>query len=264
MLSCVSLSDKFGLDGKVAIVTGAGTQSPGVGNGKAAAAVLAEAGARVAAIDLEPAYLEETRALIGGEGLLLTADVSDPAACERVVQEVAGAWGRVDVLVNNVGIGGPSGTVVDIELGAWDDAWRVNVTSMLLMSRFSIPHMREAGGGSIVNISSIMGLRGGHRSVAYSTTKGAVLALTRSMADAHGAEGIRVNAIAPGLVHTPRIADTYGEESRERRRLAAPLQVEGTGWDVAKAVLFLASDLSGWVTGTILPVDAGLTSSFRV
>jgi NAD(P)-dependent dehydrogenase (short-subunit alcohol dehydrogenase family) len=270
MLSFVSLGGKVegvGLRGRVAIVTGAGTRSPGIGNGKAAAVTLARAGARVAAIDLAAEYLQQTCELIhqsGGECLPLTADVADAAAAQAAVKAVGDAWGRVDVLVNNVGIGGPSGSVVDIDLGAWEECFRVNVTSMLLMSRFAIPHMRNGRGGSIINISSVVGLRGGHRSVAYSTTKGAIISLTRAMATEHGSEGIRVNAVAPGFVHTPHVVETYSEGAREKRRLAAPLQVEGTGWDVASAVLFYAGDLSRWITGTVLPVDAGLTASLGV
>lgn len=114
-------------------------------------------------------------------------------------------------------------------------------------------------------LSSVAGLRGGHPTIAYLTTKGAIISLTKSMATSHGAEGIRVNAIAPGFVHTPMVsAQGLSDEDRERRKLATPLQTEGTGWDVGDAVLFLASDQSRWITGTVLPVDAGLTSTLGI
>jgi NAD(P)-dependent dehydrogenase (short-subunit alcohol dehydrogenase family) len=256
----------FGLTGKVAIVTGAGSPASGIGNGRAAAVRLAEAGARVALVDVADENMHETRELIearGGDCLVLAADVSDADGSEETVQSVVASWGRVDVLVNNVGIGGPVGTVADVDLDAWDECLRVNITSMMLMSRFAIPQMRRAGGGSIVNMSSVAGLRGGHPRIAYSTTKGAVNGLTQAMAIHHAAERIRVNAVAPGFAYTPMVyADGLREEDREWRRLAAPLGTEGTGWDVGDAVLFLAGSRARWITGVVLPVDAGLTATY--
>ena len=136
---------------------------------------------------------------------------------------------------------------------------------MMLMSRFAIPHMRRAGGGSIVNMSSVAGLRGGHPRVAYSATKGAVNGLTRAMAIHHAPDGIRVNAVAPGYAYTPMVyAEGSSDDLREIRRLAAPLSTEGTGWDVGDAVLFLASARARWITGVVLPVDAGLTATIQL
>jgi NAD(P)-dependent dehydrogenase (short-subunit alcohol dehydrogenase family) len=255
----------LGLDGSVAIVTGAGSLAPGIGNGKAAAVLLAEAGAKVMLVDRSLDNMKETLELIaerGGDCVPVTADVSDEAGCAGVVASAMDTWGRVDVLVNNVGTAGPAGTVVDVAVDAWDACLRVNVTSMLLMSRFAIPHMRAAGAGSIVNISSVLGMRGGHPAIAYPTTKAAIIGLTKSMAVHHGPDGIRVNAVAPGFAYTPMVyAQGLSEENRERRRLAAPLHTEGTGWDTGEAVLFLASDRSRWMTGTVLVVDGGLTAS---
>jgi len=253
------------LEGSVAIVTGAGSCGPGIGNGRAAAVLLARAGARVGLLDVVEDSMDDTRAMIeaeGGEYLARACDVSDPAACRAAVEAVVGRWGRLDALVNNVGILGPPGTVETVDLDAWDRCLRVNVTSMVLMSRFAVAPMRAAGGGSIVNMSSVAGLAGGIPLIGYSASKGAVNTLTKTMATQHGPDGIRVNAIAPGFVNTPLVA-THGlsEEDRERRRLAAPLQVEGTGWDVGEAVLFLASPRSKWITGTVLAVDAGLTAT---
>jgi NAD(P)-dependent dehydrogenase (short-subunit alcohol dehydrogenase family) len=262
------MSVDLGLGDKVAIVTGAGSRASGIGNGRAAAVRLAEAGARVALVDVAVENVDETRELVearGGECLVVAADVSDRGGCEATVQSVVDRWGRVDVLVNNVGVAGPLGTAVDVDLDAWDECLRINVTSMMLMSRFAIPHMRQAGGGSIVNMSSVAGLRGGHPRIAYSTTKGAVNAFTKAMAIHHAAEGIRVNAVAPGYAYTPMVyADGVSDEYRELRRLAAPLGTEGTGWDVGDAVLFLASEHARWITGVVLPVDAGLTSTIQL
>ena len=256
----------FGRSGKVAIVTGAGSRASGIGNGRAAAVRLAEAGARVAVVDIAAENMDETRGLIeerGGECLVIAADVSDAGGCERTVQSVVARWGRVDVLVNNVGIAGPLGTVIEVDLEEWDACLRINVTSMLVMSRAAIPHIREAGGGAIVNMSSVAGLKGGHPRIGYATTKAAVNGLTQAMAVHHAADGIRVNAVAPGFAYTPMVyADGISEDDREARRLAAPLGTEGTGWDVGDAVLFLASARARWITGVVLPVDAGLTATY--
>ena len=255
------------LAGKVAIISGAGSRASGIGNGRAAAVLLAEAGMKVALVDAVAENLPETRELVekaGAECLVLTADVSDAQAVERTVGTVVDAWGGVDVLFNNVGIVGPSGSVVDVDLEAWDRCFDINVTSMLLMSRFCIPSMRERGGGSIINTSSIAGVLGGHPSVIYSATKGAVMNLTRAMAATHGPENIRVNSLVPGFLHTPMVyGQGLSEEDRIRRRNVAPLGVggvEGTGWDVGEAVLFLASERSRFITGADIPVDGGLTA----
>lgn len=259
---------ELGLEGKVAIVTGAGSRASGIGNGRAAAVLLAEAGARVVAVDSVRENLVETEELIAersGECLPVGADVTKPDDCAKIVQQAVDKWGHLDVLVNNVGISGTPTTVVDIDLDEWEYCLRTNLTSMLLTSRFAIPHMREAGGGSIINISSAAGLLALHPGIAYSTTKGAISNFTRSMAASHGPEGIRVNAIAPGFAYTPiAYAQGMSQEDRERRRLLAPLRTEGTGWDIGEAVVFLASQKARWITGVILPVDAGLTCALPI
>lgn len=247
-------------DGLTAIVTGAGSSGPGIGNGRATAIRLAERGAHVALIDVGPS-VDETLAMIveaGGSASAIRCDVTDEDAVRRVVEQVLDQTGGVDVLVNNVGIAGPPGTVVDVDLDEWRRCLEINVTSMVIMSRCCIPAMRARGGGSIVNLSSLAGLRGGHAAIAYATTKGAVLSLTQAMASQHGIDGIRVNAVAPGLVYTPMVA-TKGVDERTRA-LRASLNVlgtEGTAWDVAEAVVFLADPRSRWITGVVLPVDAG-------
>ncbi len=251
------------LDGRVAIVTGAGSRSEGIGNGRAAAVLLARRGARVMVLDAEPSAGEATVEMIrqaGHEARFMQTDVAQSADCERAAGAAVDAWGRLDILVNNVGVTGPEGTAVDLDLQAWDLAMRINVTSMMLMARFSIPHMRRQGAGSIVNIASVAGLLGGTPSLLYPTSKGAVVNMTRAMASHHGTEGIRVNCVAPGMAHTPMVAGRMTPETREMRRKRSLLQTEGNGWDVGHAVAYLASDEARWVTGVILPVDAGATA----
>ena len=253
------------LAGKVAIVTGAGSRAPGgIGNGRATSVVLAREGARVALLDNVREWASETLQLIedaGGEAAVIETDVTDAASCRAAVEETVRRWGRLDVLVNNVGIGGPPGTAVDVDLDEWDRALRVNVTSMVLMARSAIPEMRRAGAGSIVNLGSVAGLTGGHANLLYPTSKGAVVQMTRAMAAQHGEEGIRVNCVCPGMVYTPMVyARGMTDDVRERRRQRSLLKTEGEGWDVANAILYLASDEARWVTGTVLTVDAGATA----
>jgi NAD(P)-dependent dehydrogenase (short-subunit alcohol dehydrogenase family) len=209
----------------------------------------------------------ETAELIAdnhGESLSLTADVTDESECRDLVARAVARFGRVDVLVNNVGSVGPSESVVDIDLDEWRRTVDVNITSMLLMSRFAIPRMREVGGGSIVNLSSLAGTLT-HPRPAYAATKGAVLSLTRSMAMTHGPEGIRVNAVAPGTVYTPMVqVEALTEEARAARAAIVPLRREGTGWDVGEAVVYLAGNRSRWVTGTTLVVDGGFSADLRM
>jgi len=249
------------LEGKVAIVTGAGSRAEGIGNGRAAAVLFARERARVLLVDVSRAAAEATLAMIeqeGGEAAVFEADVTRADHARAMVEEAVRRWGRLDILDNNVGIGG-RGTVVDVGEADWEHVMRVNVTGMMLASKHAIPAMRRSGGGAIVNISSISALRP-HGLTPYSVSKGAVIALTRAMAIDHARDGIRVNCIAPGPVYTPMVyADGMSEELRERRRLASPLGIEGTGWDVAHAALFLVSDDARYITGVVLPVDGGVT-----
>ena len=160
---------------------------------------------------------------------------------------------------NNVGIS-IRADVTEVTEEQWDHIMAVNVKSIMLCSKFAIPEMVKRGGGSVINISSIAGLRA-NSSTPYTTSKAAVVGITVSMAGDHGKDHIRVNAIAPGLVYTPMVAPRMDDELRERRKLAAPLATEGTAWDVANAAVFLASDEARWITGVVLPVDAGLTAT---
>ena len=253
------------MEGKVALVTGAGSRGGGIGNGRASAILMAREGARVGLIDNVREWVDETERMItaeGGECLVVDCDVTDDDSCATAVKTVVERWGKLDVLVNNVGVGGPPGSAVDVDIAAWDEGLRINVTSMMLMARYAIPEMIRAGGGAIVNMSSVAGLTGGHPHLLYSTTKGAIVNLTRSMASHHGHDGIRVNAVAPGMVYTPMVASRgMPDELRESRRTRSLLKTEGTGWDVGYAVLYLASDEARWVTGVTLAVDAGTTAA---
>jgi NAD(P)-dependent dehydrogenase (short-subunit alcohol dehydrogenase family) len=249
------------LNGKVAIVTGAGSSGPGIGNGKAASALFAREGAKVLVVDQVRERAEETLAMIleeGGEASVFEADVTRAEDCQRMVEAALERYGRLDILDNNVGIS-RRGSVVEVSEEDWDHVMTVNIKSIMLASRYAIPRMMETGGGSIINISSIAGLRA-HSSTPYTTSKAAVIGLTMSMAADHGKDNIRVNCIAPGLVYTPMVAPRMDDSLREIRRSASPLGTEGTAWDIASAALYLASDDARWVSGVVLPVDGGLLS----
>lgn len=249
------------LAGKVAIVTGAGSRAEGIGNGRAAAILFAREGAKVLLVDQHREAAAATQAMIaaeGGEAVVFVADVTRSEDCRALVDDAVRRWGRLDILDNNVGIGG-RGSVVEMDEAQWEQMMKVNVTSMMLTSKHAIPAMVRTGGGAIVNISSISALRP-RGLTAYSTSKGAVIALTRAMAIDHAAQGVRVNCIAPGPVYTPMVyADGMSDDLRERRRRASPLGIEGTGWDIAYAALFLVSDEARYITGVVLPVDGGVT-----
>jgi NAD(P)-dependent dehydrogenase (short-subunit alcohol dehydrogenase family) len=249
------------LAGKVAIVTGAGSRGEGIGNGRAAAILFAREGAKVLLVDQEKEAAEATLGLIAAEGgtaAVFAADVTRSDQCRAMVDEAVRRWGRLDILDNNVGIGG-RGSVVEMDEGQWDRMMTVNVKSMMLAGKHAIPAMVRAGGGAIVNISSISALRP-RGLTAYSASKGAVIALTRAMAIDHAAQGVRVNCIAPGPVYTPMVyAGGMSADLRDQRRRASPLGIEGTGWDIGHAALFLVSDEARYITGVVLPVDGGVT-----
>ena len=170
-------------------------------------------------------------------------------------------YGGVHILFNNVGILG-RGSVVDVDEEDWDRVLEANLKSMMLTSKHAVPKMASGGGGSIINVSSIAGLRAGSggSNVSYSASKGGVIALTTSMAVSHGRDNIRVNCIAPGHIYTPMVSAMTGE-TRDLRRRAGPLGSEGNAWDIAWAAVFLASDEARWISGVVLPVDAGLLAT---
>ena len=253
------------LEGKVAVVTGAGSSGPGVGTGKAISILFTREGARVLLVDRVGGRAEETLAAIredGGEASVCEADVTIAADCQRIMDTAQEHYGRLDILVNNVGILGP-GSAVTVKEEDWDRVLDANLKSMMLTSKYAIPAMIAGGGGAIVNLSSIAGLRAGSggASLPYAVSKGGVIALTTQMAVHHGRDNIRVNCIAPGHIYTPMVAGSMSEEMRDLRRRAGPLGTEGTAWDIAWAAVFLASDEARWITGVVLPVDAGLLAT---
>ena len=250
----------LGLAGKVAIVAGGGAVGDGIGNGRAASILLAEAGVRVLVVDRELALAERTVEMIaerGGQSSAMEADLTVADDCRAVADTAVQRYGRLDILDNNVGIGSRR-SVVDEDEETWRRVMEVNVTPMFLMSKYAIVKMMEtAGGGAIINISSISAIlpKG---LTAYSTSKGAVLSLTQAMAVDHGKDGIRVNAVLPGPVYTPMVyGDGMTDERRSQRRDASLVGIEGEGWDIGKAVVYLASDWARYITGHLLVVDGG-------
>ena len=255
------------LEGKVAIVTGAGsTPGPGVGTGRATAVVLAREGASVLLADVFPERAEETRAMVEGEGgraQVFGGDLTRAADAEAMVRAAVGAFGGLDVLVNNIGRA-VVGTVVDTSEEDWDRAFAINLRTAFLASKYAVPAIAARGGGSIVNIASISALRG-DGTVAYSAAKGGLIAMTVDMAYSHGRQGIRVNAIAPGHITTPMVHSVQQPGPRaafmdRMRSEAGLLGTPGDGWDVAWAAGFLASDEARWITGAVLPVESGVLS----
>jgi NAD(P)-dependent dehydrogenase (short-subunit alcohol dehydrogenase family) len=249
------------LAGKIAIVTGAGSRGPGVGNGKAAAVLFAREGARVLCVDQAKERAEETVALIRaerGEAEAFAADVTRAGDCRGMVEAAVERWGGLDILDNNVGIESRHGLMETTE-EEWDRVMAVDLKSMLLATQAAVPALERRGGGSIICISSVAGLRGYGRT-AYAAAKAGVIGFVTSVAVQLGPKAIRVNAIAPGTVWTPMVED-LGPEARQRRRRATPLGTEGTGWDVGWGALYLASDEARWVTGQVLVIDAGLTAT---
>jgi len=255
------------VEGKVAIVTGAGsTPGPGIGTGKGTAVVLAREGASVLLVDLHPDRAELTREMIvdeGGRAEVFAADVTKDGDCAAMVGAAVDAFGTLDILVNNIGLAA-LGTVVDTTEEAWDRAFDINLRTAFLASKHAVPVMAAKGAGSIVNVSSISALRG-DGTAAYSAAKGGLLALTVDMAYAHGRDGIRVNAIAPGHITTPMVHSVSAPGPRAEfmdrmRAEAGLLGTAGTGWDVGFAAAFLASDEARWITGVTLPVDSGVLS----
>jgi NAD(P)-dependent dehydrogenase (short-subunit alcohol dehydrogenase family) len=256
------LEDDAGLAARVAIVTGGGALGDGIGNGRAASILLARAGSKVLVVDRDRALAERTVEMIAAEGgtaAAHAADLTDEAQAKGAVEAALDRYGRLDFLDNNVGIGS-RGSVVDEPAETWRRVMQVNVETMFLISKHAIPAMvRTAGRGAIVNISSISALRP-RGLTSYTTSKAAIIGLTRAMAVDHAKQNIRVNCVAPGPVYTPMV---YGrgmtEKAREQRRRASALGIEGTGWDIGHAVRFLLSDHARYITGHTLVVDGGVT-----
>jgi NAD(P)-dependent dehydrogenase (short-subunit alcohol dehydrogenase family) len=256
------------LKGKVAVVVGAG-QTPGetIGNGRATSILFAREGARLLLVDLNYQSALDTKALIDAEGgtcQAIKGDVTRQADCDAFVRAAVDAYGNIDILHNNVGIGGGDDEILSLTEESWDTIMSVNLKGMFLSARSALPVMREQRSGSIINISSIAAVCS-TGIVAYKTSKAGVNALTHQIALENARYNIRANAIMPGLMNTPMaiegISRARGIPKNElisQRDARVPLGGKmGTAWDVAYAALFLASDEARFITGVLLPVDGG-------
>lgn len=254
---------------KVGIVVGAG-QSPGesVGTGRAAAIVFAREGARVLLVDRDLGSARQTADIIRGDGGVaecIEADWTSARDCASYTSACVDAWGRIDFLQNNVGIGAGDGSPRALSVQAFDRILEVNLKGCLLSCQAVVPVMREQGHGSIVNISSVAAVAAAVPLTAYKISKAAINALGHSLAAEGAPRGVRVNTIMPGLLDTPMAIDAWAaamnrprDEIRAERDRLVPLRGRmGTAWDVAYASLFLHSDEAGFITGAVLPVDGG-------
>lgn len=243
------------LENRVALITGAASPR---GIGFAAAKMLAEQGAKIALLDLDGAICTETAALLGPDHLGLACDVRDKAACDAAAKAVQEAWGRIDVLVNSAGVveGNP---IMDISPEDYDRVTGINQRGAFFMCQAVIPAMRARGGGAIVNISSIAARRGGgiFGSAHYAASKSGMLGLSKALGRELAPDNIRVNAICPGFVETDLVKGRIEGERRAAVLAGIPLGRPGSPEDVAGACLYLASDLSAFVTGAILDVNGG-------
>jgi NAD(P)-dependent dehydrogenase (short-subunit alcohol dehydrogenase family) len=256
------------LAGQVAIVTGAGSSGPGVGTGKAMAVLFAREGAKVLLVDKFEDRAAETLGIIegeGGEASVLAIDLARMESGQQVVDEAVARYGTVDVLVNNAALGTTKG-ILDTDDELFRTIIAVNLQAPFALCRAVIPVMSDHGGGAIVNIVSIAAMRGqgGSGAAAYAASKGGLISLTTDLADAVGDRGIRVNAVAPGIVDTPMRDQSIRLAGMEPKDIdlsfKTSLGIEGDAWDIARAALFLAGPDGRFVTGVLLPVDGGTTA----
>jgi NAD(P)-dependent dehydrogenase (short-subunit alcohol dehydrogenase family) len=245
------------VDGEVSLITGAAS-----GIGRAAALLFAAHGARLALFDRDAEALEVVaRDCKGATVLTIAGDVSKQADAARAVTACVDTLGGLRILVNNAGINAVSGYATELSEAHWDEMLTVNLKGALLMARSALPVMVAAGGGSIVNLSSIQGvLWGAHYSVPYAASKAGLVGLTKSLAVQYARKGVRVNCLLPGFIHTATTERIVGRKHYEATTRRIPLGRPGTPEDVAKAILFMASDLSSYVTATGLVVDGGYTA----
>jgi|EndMetStandDraft_9_1072997.scaffolds.fasta_scaffold00009_14 NAD(P)-dependent dehydrogenase (short-subunit alcohol dehydrogenase family) len=253
------------VEGKVALVTGAGSvPGAGVGTGKAIAISLAREGAKLVLVDLFPERAEETKAAIeaeGGEAIVVKADCTKWRDCSEMVIKALDAFGRIDILVNNLGLAS-GGLVTDMYERDWDRTFDINLRTVYLACKYTIPVMLAQKSGAVINLSSLSAQRPG-RTTAYSAAKAGVEAMTFDMAFAYGRKGVRVNCVLPGNINTPiasNVLKTFpGHERMQRfREECGMLGIPGDAWDIAHAVVYLASEEARFITGVTLPVDAGM------
>src|SRR4030081_3080742 len=248
------------LDGKVAVITGAAS-----GIGREAALLFSAEGARVCVADVGQEAGEKTASECR-EAIFYKADVSDPASVNRMYAETAKPYGRIDVLYNNAGImPADDDSILTTEPDAWDRVQNVNAKGVFLCCKYGIPHLLEAGGGSVINVASFVALMGAATSqIGYTASKGAVLSMSRELAVQFARQGVRVNALCPGPVETPLLMRLFEEspEAYERRRIHLPMGRLAQALEIAAGALFLASDDSSYVNGTTFLVDGGLTAAY--
>ncbi|MGW0704429.1 SDR family NAD(P)-dependent oxidoreductase [Streptomyces sp. NPDC002643] len=255
------------LAGRVAIVVGGGqTEGETMGNGRASCLTYAREGARVLVVDRDADSAEQTAKLVreeGGQARAHQADITSEDDCRGIPEAALAAFGRIDILHNNVGIV-PAGPTERLTAEQWRTGFEVNLTGMWLTCKYVLPHLREQRSGAVVNISSMASLMAGGMAIAYATSKAAVNSMTRSLAQEYAPHGVRVNAIAPGMMDTPmgvdQVARATGASRQDvaaQRAAMTPMGRQGTSWDVANAALFLASDDAAYITGVVLAVDGG-------
>jgi NAD(P)-dependent dehydrogenase (short-subunit alcohol dehydrogenase family) len=243
------------LSGKVAIITGGGS-----GIGKAVAMAFVREGAKVVITGRDNKKLDAAAAEIGGDCVVVSADVSSASGVQKLVSAAMEKFKHINILVNNAAVLLP-GTAESLSEEDFDQTFSINVRGLWLVSRVVLPHMRASGGGSIVNIGSVLSLVGARNRVAYSASKGAVVAMTKAMALDHAAENIRVNCICPGIVETEMVAKFSTDENARRQRVALhPMGRFGQPDEIANAAVFLGSDESGWTTGSVLTIDGGYSA----
>jgi NAD(P)-dependent dehydrogenase (short-subunit alcohol dehydrogenase family) len=255
------------LEGKVALIVGGGADGPpnrgetlSIGNGRATAILCARESAAVMVADRSEALAAETAQAIraeGGRADSIAADVTIEADCRRACAACVGAFGRINLLVNNVGIA-IGGRLLDTTTEQFDTMTSVNVRGQFLMMRYAVPEIARAGGGAIVNVSSLAAVRSGS-GLAYETTKAALLGMARSAAVTHARDNIRVNTILPGLINSSMVRRLVGDRE-ERVAPRIPMRRQGTPWEIARAIVFLLSDDASYITGTELIVDGGLSA----
>ena len=255
------------LSGRVAIVTGAGSQGPGFGTGKAISVAFAREGAKVCLVDLYPERAEETRQLIvdvGGDAFVHAGDITDSAVCAAIVQATLERYGRLDVLVNNVGVSGGYAEIWDMDEAHWSRHVDANLKSCVLMTKHAMRPLIESKRGSIINIASTAALLASGGAFAYGPAKAAMIHFTREIAVKYGRKGVRANAICPGHIVTPHVAGFFDEAAFEVRRKVAPLGITGDAWDIATAAVFFAGHDSRFVTAACLAVDGGVTQTMQM